>query len=87
MWLGLQFDTVAMTVSLPLDKPEIQLLVYTWSLKPTATLKDLCTILGKLLYISYVYPLACLFLNMMLETLRQSPEKEYFTFSLSCERT
>ena len=45
-WLVLQFDTVAMTVSLPQDKlSEIQLLVHTWSLKPTVTLKDLHTLL------------------------------------------
>ena len=32
VWLGLQFDTVAMTVSLPQDKlAEIQLLVHHWS--------------------------------------------------------
>ena len=49
VWLGFQFDTVAMTVSLPQDKlSEIQLLVHTWSLKPMATLKGLRTLLEKL---------------------------------------
>ena len=48
MWLGLQFNTVAMTVSLPQNKlAEIQLLVHHCASKPTATLRDLCTLLGK----------------------------------------
>ena len=55
VWLGLQFDRVAMTVSLPQDKlAEIQLLLYHWPSKPMATLRDLCTHLGKVLYISQV---------------------------------
>ena len=59
VWLGLQFDTVAMTVSLPPDKlSEIELLVHTWSLKPKATLPDLHTFLGKSLC-KCVHKLAC----------------------------
>ena len=57
VWLSLQFDTVAMTVSLPQDKlAEIQLLVHHWSSKPAVTLWDLRTLLGKLLYVSQVCP-------------------------------
>ena len=71
VWLGLQFDTVAITFSLSQDKlAEIQLMIHTWSLKPTATLKDLRTLLGKLLYIFQVCPPAHLFLNIMLDTYR-----------------
>ena len=82
MWLGLQFDTIAMTVSLPQDKlAEIQLLVHHWASKPTATLRDLRTLLGKLLYISQVCPPARLFLNRMLDTLRHCPEQGSFKFS------
>ena len=82
VWLGLQFDTVAMTVSLPQDKlAEIQLLVHHWSRKPTATLRDLRTLLGKLLYVSQVCPQAHLFLSRMLDTLRQCPDQCSFTVS------
>ena len=72
VWLGLEFDTIAMAVSLHQDKlSEIQL---------KATLKDLCTLLGKL-YVSKVCPPARLFLNRMLDTLRQCLEKRSFTLS------
>ena len=82
VWLGLQFDIVAMTISLPHDKlAEIQLLVHHWSSKPTATLRDLRILLGKLLYISQVCPSAHLFLNRMLDTLTQCPEQGSFTLS------
>ena len=88
VWLSLQFVTLAMTVSLPQDKlSEIQLLIHTWSLKPMATLQDLGTLLGKLLHVAQVYPQARLFLNRMLDTLRQCPEKGSFTSPLSLERT
>ena len=71
-----------MTVSLLQDKlSEIQFMGHPWSLKPTATLKDLRTLLAKLLYISQVCPPACLFLNRMLDTLRQCPEKGSVTLS------
>ena len=65
-----------MTVSLPQDKfSEIQLMVLSLSLKPTATLKNLHTLMEKLLYISQVYQPVRLFLNRLLDTLRQCPEK------------
>ena len=68
VWLGLQFDTLAMTVSLPQEKlTEIQLLVHHWSSKSTASLQDLHTLLGKLLYVSQVCPPARLFHNRMLK--------------------
>ena len=71
-----------MTVSLPQDKlAEILLLVHHWSSKPTATPWDLCTLLGKLLYVSQVCPPARLFLNRMLNALRQGPEQGSFTIS------
>ena len=70
VWLGLQFDTVAMTVFLPQERlAENQLLVHHWDSKPAATLQDLRTLLGKLLYVSEVCPPARLFLNRMLDTL------------------
>ena len=60
---------------------EIQLLVHHWYSKPTATLRDLRTLLGKLLYVSKVCPSARLFLNRMLDTLRQCLEQGSFTLS------
>ena len=69
-------------MTVPQDKlAEIQLLVHHWSSKPMATLRDLRTLLGKLLYISQVCPPARLFLNRMLDTLRQCPEQSSVTLS------
>ena len=52
VWLGLQFDTMAMTVTLPPDKlAEVQDLVHTWFLESTAKLHNLHTLLGKLFYV------------------------------------
>ena len=74
MWLGFRFDTVAMTVTLPPEKlTEIMNLVSSWLLKFTATLQDLRSLLGKLLYMAQCYPPAHLFTNRLLETLRTCP--------------
>ena len=82
VWLGLLFDTITMTVSLPLDKlAEIQRLVHHWVSKLKATLMELRTVLGKMLYMSQLCPPSRLFLNMMLDTLRQCPEQGYCTLS------
>ena len=82
LWLDLEFDSMAMTVTLPPDKlTAIQDLIHTWAHKLTATLHDCHTLLGKLLYIAQVcYPLH-LFLNRMLDTLSQCPSKGFVTLS------
>ena len=70
-FLGVQFDTQAMTMSIPPDKlQEITLLVDSWATKSSATLHQLRSLLGKLLHIANCCSPARLFLNRMLATLR-----------------
>ena len=74
VWLEFHFDTLAMTVTLPLDKlREIMDLVATWYNKPTANIHDLRSLLGKLLFVAQCCPPARLFTNRMLETLHACP--------------
>ena len=68
VWLGFQFDTLSMTVTLPLKK--LMDLVGTWLHKTTANIHDLRALLGKLLFVAQCCPPAHLFTNRMLETLR-----------------
>ena len=63
-----------MTVTLPPEKlAEIIDLISSWLLKLMTTIKDLRSLMGKLLYVSQCCPLACLFMNRMLETLHTCP--------------
>jgi hypothetical protein len=74
VWLGLAFDSEAMTMSIPPEKlKEVQDLVKEWHKRSRATLHDLRTLLGKLLYVAQCSPPARLFLNRLLHALRACP--------------
>ena len=54
VWLGFQFDTLAMTVTLPPDKlREIMDLVGMWLHKTTSNVQDLRSLFGKLLFVGW----------------------------------
>ena len=81
-WLGLKFDSLAMTVTLTPDMlTEVITLVLDLVCKHAATLHELRCLLGKLLYVTQVCVPACLFLNCMLQTLCQFPTSGSFTLS------
>ena len=70
-WIGVQFDCTAGQIKIPNDKlQEISQVVTNWQKKSTANLKQLRSLLGKLLHISQCCKPARLFLNRMLYTLR-----------------
>jgi hypothetical protein len=74
IWLGLEFNTLDMTVSIPQDKmQEILSIVREWLPKKTATRTQLKSILGKLFFITQCCPPARMFLNRMLATMRDCP--------------
>jgi hypothetical protein len=79
-FLGVQFDTIAMTMSIPPEKlQDITHLVDSWATRSSATIHELRSLLGKLLHIANCCEPARLFLNRMLATLRaahQSPQVE-----------
>ena len=67
VWLGFRFDSVEMTITLPPEKlVEIMELVHTWLHKVMATIQELRSSLGKLLYVAQCCPLALPFANRML---------------------
>jgi hypothetical protein len=77
-WIGVVFDTVAMSISIPPEKLKDTLaLVRDWLDKNQASKKMLQSILGKLFHISKCCKPARLFLNRMLDLLRAAPNKGY----------
>ena len=74
--MGLDFDTVQLTVAVPQDKlVAIRSLVQDWLLRSKATKRQLQSVLGKLLYIAKCVQPARLFLGKMLATLRRAPDQ------------
>jgi len=74
VWLGIEFDTVEMTISIPHDKlTAIRDLVEDWKCRSHAHITQLRSLMGKLLHIAQCSAPARLFLNRMLNTLRQCP--------------
>ena len=76
VWLGLQFNTRKMTVSIPPVKlREIMDIVFVWASKKLASRQQLQSILGKLFHVAQCCPPAHLFLSRMLATLHDCPIK------------
>jgi hypothetical protein len=80
VWLGLQFDTISMTVSIPKSKlAEIQTLLKQWLNKSSAHKTQLQSLLGRLFHVAQCVRPARLFLNRMLSTLRRCPQVGHIT--------
>ena len=74
-WLGIHFDTVAMTMSIPPEKiHECLTITRSWTSKSTVTHAQLRSLLGKLFHVSQCSPTLRLFVNRLLDTLRSSPK-------------
>jgi hypothetical protein len=71
VWLGIEFDTRSRTMRIPQDKiRETKTLVYSWLSRPTISLKNLRSLLGKLLHVAQCSRPARLFLNRILASYR-----------------
>ena len=71
--LGVYYDTIANTISLPQGKLEdIKRLLEEWSRKTTATTRDLASLSGKLLWVCRVVVPGRLFLGRVLQTKRSA---------------
>jgi hypothetical protein len=80
IWLGLQFNTVDMTVAIPEVKlREIHLLLSQWLSKSKAHKTQLQSLLGRLFHVAQCVRPARLFLNRMLATLRRCPQLGFVT--------
>ena len=74
-WLGVDFDSEAMTMSvLTVKINECLWMARSWATKEYCTKSQLRKFLGKLFHICQCYPTLRLFVNRLLETLRSSPE-------------
>lgn len=77
-FIGITFDSISLTMSIPTSKiEEILLELRSWSNKCTANKTQLNSLLGKLHFISKCVRPARLFVSRMLETLRAAPERGY----------
>ena len=90
VWLGLHFDMVNMTVSIPNEKlAEISTLVASGAHKKTANIHELHTILGTILCCSALTPAfpASFCVNRMLDTLRSCHPREWFNCHMTSSNT
>ena len=72
LYLGLEFNTMDMSVTLPQEKlEEVKTLVHNWAHKEVTNINELRTLLGKLFYVTQCCPPARLFSNRMLDTIRR----------------
>ena len=71
VFLGVQFDSEAMEMSVPPDKvTEVKAEIRKWSRKTTISKKDLQSLLGKLMWVSKVVKYSRPFMGRLLEQLR-----------------
>ena len=74
-WVGIRFDTVAMTMSIPQEKIAACLhLTAWWASRSHCTRSQLRRYLGKLFHLCQCCPTLRLFVNRMLDTFRAAPE-------------
>ena len=70
IFLGILYDTAAMTISIPADKlKEIKSLIRTWLSKPDATVLELQSLMGKLSYVCSCICPGRLFMQRLLNVL------------------
>ena len=82
VWLGIQFDTWAMSMQIPEAKMgEIMECLRRWQTKSRATRKELQSLLGLLNFVASVAKPTRLFTNRMLDTLREAPQQRATSLS------
>ena len=87
IWLGLLYDTLEMTISIPPEKmEEIMCLIEQWSGKKRATLKEIQSLLGTLQFVAGVSPPTRVFTNRILHDLREAPKRGTETLSWGFKR-
>ena len=90
VYLGIQFDSIKMTMSVPADKlQEVRGDLDIWSRKTTATRRDLQSILGKLFWISKVVRHSRPFMGRLLQQLRDMkdlPDSKRLLLSADCKK-
>ena len=86
-WLGIQFDTLHMTMSLPPKKrDEVAACLRNWEDRTRATLREVQSLFGLLQFVTSVAPAARLFTNRILDTIREVGNDKYVTLSWGFKR-
>ena len=89
-YLGILFNSMDMTMSVPADKlQEVRGDLEVWSRKTTAVRKDLQSILGKLFWISKVVRHSRAFMGRLLQQLRDMkdlPDSKRMVLSTDCKK-
>ena len=81
--LGIDFDSVAMTMTIPPAKMiEVGQIIQQWQGRRAASQKEMQQLLGLLQFVASVSPPARIFTNRMLECLREAPRRGQETLSL-----
>ena len=76
VWLGLHYDSVEMTISIPQAKlAEIMLLIRDWQGKQRATRTQMQSLVGTLQFVAGVSPPTRIFTNRMLQNVREAPKR------------
>ena len=85
--LGIKIDSVAKTVSIPKEKMKrVHVMLQDWQTKLFASKQQLQSLLGNLLYIHKCVKPARIFVNRMLEVLRQNFDKRSITLTPEFKR-
>ena len=85
--LGVEIDTVAKTIAIPQEKLDrIHRLLDEWRHKRFCSTQQLQSLLGNLLYVHKCVRPARIFVNRMLELLRQNYDKKSITLTTSFRR-
>ena len=87
VWLGILFDSVQMTMSIPPAKlAEVGEIVRSWQGRSRATRHDMQCLLGLLQFVASVSPPTRIFTNRMLQDLREAPARGSESLSLGFRR-
>ena len=82
IWLGILFDTINMTMSIPEQKlKDIMEELKCWASCTHATRREMQSVLGSLQFVAKVSPPFRLFINRMLECLKDTPGSGSHTLS------
>ena len=83
VWLGIDFDSVAMTMTIPPAKlEEIMQILAEWEGKVRATKREMQSLLGLLQFVASVSPPTRIFTNRMLQNMREAPQRGSESLSL-----
>ena len=86
-WLGIEFNTLKMTMSLPHEKLlQVAECVAQWENRSRTTLKEIQSLFGLLQFVTYVAPSAKLYTNRILDAMREIGTDHYTSLSWGFKR-